>query len=170
MVKLLDLLSMKNSYKEGKYVYKKGGNLKTTWRKQFREIIKVIKIPAFYKFLSNGYITHFIDGIDLQEDKPFNYRHDIVRAYPLNEKQKKAVIRIFKDIVYAGIKTGYTLADFTKRNLIVRGDDVFLIDYDVIIQGDLNEDYIKIFQNMLDYLEIDYRFNGDLKELEVMLR
>lgn len=135
------------------------------WRRKLASILKVIKIPAFASFVRNGYATEFINGIDLQEDTPFNFRHDIVRAYPLNEIQRRKVIKIFKDIVYAGIETGYTLADFTKRNIILDGNTPYLIDYDVIIEGDLPQDYIDIFQRMLDYLEIDYKFNGDLKEL-----
>ena len=157
---------MKKTYRKAGRVYKTDEmRLNNEWKRKFKPILKTIKIPAFLEFLPYGYITRYIEGIDLQEDLPFQPRHDIVRGYPLNEKQREGVIKIFRDIVFAGLNTGYTLADFTKRNIILKGDQPYLIDYDIIIEGDLPEDYIKIFQKMIDYLELDYQFDGDLQKL-----
>lgn len=156
---------MKNLYREGCLIIKHDDVLDEVWQEKLSKIMEVIKLPLFVRFIDKGYISVFKDGIDLQMDKPFDHRHDRVRAYPLNKIQREGVIKIFKDIVYAGIKTGYTLADFTRRNIILVDDTPYLIDFDVIIEGELNMDYINIFQKMLDYLEIKYRFDGDLKKL-----
>lgn len=155
---------MKKCYLDNDLVYKINDN-GSEWSYQLIRIMEYVDIPAFVKLIPGGYVTKFIDGLDLQEDKPFQPRHDIVRGYPLNPIQKQRVIKIFSDIVLAGIKTNFTLADFTKRNIIMQGDIPYLIDYDVIIEGKLNSDYIAILQKMLDYLEIPYKFDGDLERL-----
>lgn len=152
----------------GDVVYKIDPKLNDEWKEKLQEIMKYMGIPAFEGFIEGGYKTRYIDGFDLQEDRPFKPRHDIVRAFPLTTIQKKRVLKIFKDIVYAGIKTGYTLADFTKRNIILEGMTPYLIDYDVIIE-DFNKDYIDLFQKMIDYLEIDYKFDGNLHALYKVL-
>ena len=154
--------------RKGNYVYKTAEVLNADWREKFASIMEYMHFPAFIKFIPNGYVTKYIDGYDLQEDKPFNYRHDIVRAYPLNDTQRQGVIKILKDVVFSGLKTGYILGDFTKRNIIIKSDTPYLIDYDVIIE-EFNEDYIRIYQTMLDYLQIEYEFKGNLKELHERL-
>ena len=155
---------MKKIYIDGDTVVKVDMKLDLAWREKLMKIMEYMEIPAFQKFIYRGYVTKFINGKDLQEDFPFLHRHDEVRSYPLNPIQYDSVIKIFKDIVYAGIKTGYILADFTKRNIIVTDDKAYLIDYDIILE-ELNEDYIRIYQNILNYLKIDYQFDGDLVKL-----
>ncbi len=146
--------------KRGRFVYKTNETLTLEWKEKFMAIMDYMYFPAFVRFIPGGYVTEFINGVDLQEDIPFNYRHDIVRAYPLTNFQRQKIIEILKDILNAGIKTGYYLGDFTKRNIIMEVRQPFLIDYDVIIE-EFNEDYIRIYQTMLDYLKIDYKFDGD---------
>lgn len=143
-------------------VYKKDNTLDKEWRRKFESILEVIDLPAFAFFIHKGYAAWFINGIDLHGERlEGGESFDVV----LNDTQKEKIIDIFKDIVYAGIKTGYTLADFTRKNIMIDGNTPYLIDYDVIIEGELNEDYIRIFQKMLDYLEIDYQFDGNLENL-----
>lgn len=150
--------------RRGDYVYKTNDRLDREWREKFMDIMEYVYFPLFVNFIPGGYVTKFIGGVDLQEDEPFNPRHDKVRSYPLNEIQRERVIQILKDILYAGIRTGNYLGDFTRRNIIITGNTPFLIDYDVII-GSFNEDYIRIYQTMLDYLQIDHQFDGDAKNL-----
>ena len=157
---------MKKIRREGDLVIKIGKEFTVDWESKLTKVLTVINIPAFVKFIPNGYVTKFIDGVDLQSDKPFKWRHGVLNSdYKLNEIQRQKVIKIFKDIALAGIKTNYTLADFTKRNIIIKGNELYLIDYDVIIEGKLPQDYINLFQKMLDYLKINYKFDGDLKKL-----
>lgn len=146
-------------------VLKIDNKLDQAWREKFEKILEHMDIPAFIGFVDGGYQTKYIDGIDLQEDLPFQPRHDKVRSFPLTKLQRERVIKIFRDIVKSGIETNYILADFTKRNIILKEDIPYLIDYDVIIEGELSQDYIDLWQKMLDYLEIDYRFDGGLKKL-----
>lgn len=155
---------MKKITREGAVIVKQDAVLNKDWKNKFKEIKKHMEFPLFVRFIPNGYITIYVDGEDLQCDKPFKPRHDIVRAKPLNKAQRDNIILIFKDVVNAGIKTGFTLADFTKRNIMLVENNAYLIDYDVIIE-EFNQDYIDIFQKMLDYLEIDFKFKGDLKAL-----
>lgn len=143
-------------------VYKIDKTLNDKWRRRFEAILKIIELPAFAFFIHKGYAAWFIDGIDLHgENLESKEPYDV----QLNSIQRKRVIKIFRDIVYAGIKTGYTLADFTRKNIMIDGNTPYLIDYDIIIEGELNQDYINIFQSMLNYLEIDYQFDGNLENL-----
>lgn len=152
--------------RENSLVFKENKNLNAKWRTKLEKIMTVIKLPAFRLFLHNGYVTEFIKGTDLWGENMDGKEPCDLKLTP---KQREAVIKIFRDIVYAGIKTGYTLADFTRKNVMVEGNKAYLVDYQVIIEGELNEDYIRIFQTMLDYLEISYKFDGDLKKLHERL-
>lgn len=148
--------------RENSLVFKENKNLNAKWRLKLEKIMTVIKLPAFRFFLHNGYVNEFIKGTDLWGE---NMDGKEPLDLKLSPKQREAVIKVFRDIVYAGIKTGYTLADFTRKNVMVEGNKAYLVDYQVIIEGDLNKDYIRIFQTMLDYLQISYKFDGDLKKL-----
>lgn len=143
-------------------VYKRDKTLNDKWKKKFETILKVIDIPAFAFFTYKGYATWFIHGTDLHGE---NLENKMFQDIQLNSIQRKRVIKIFRDVIYAGIKTGYTLADFTRKNIMIDGNTPYLIDYDVIIEGELNQDYINIFQTMLDYLGISYQFDGNLENL-----
>lgn len=150
--------------KKGNFVYKTNKRLNYEWKEKFVLIMEYVYFPAFVKFIPNGYVAKYINGIDLQEDKPFKPRHDIIRSYNLSATQKKKIIEIWKDVLLAGVRTGFFLGDITRRNFLVKKDEVYLIDYDVIIEK-FNSDYIKIYQTMLDYLCLSYRFNGDAQKL-----
>lgn len=149
---------------KNEWVYKTNSSvLNNQWRNNFKKILEVMKIPLFVKFIPNGYVTRYVDGVDLDGDGFCDYIS--VQPLKLTTQQRATVVKIFKDIVEAGIKTNYTLADFTRKNVLLTNDGAFLIDYDVIIEGQLNNEYIKLFQQMIDYLKIDYTFDGNLKGL-----
>ncbi len=147
---------------KGILVFKRGKQFDWEWRRKLQEIMHIIDLPAFFCFQEDGYVTRFIDGTDLHGE---NLSDKLSEEIILTRLQRKRLIKLFKDIVYAGIETGYILADFTKKNIMLHKNNVYLIDFEVIIEGELNQDYINIFQQMLDYLKIDYRFDGDLKKL-----
>lgn len=153
---------MRKTRREGDLVIKTSSLHDEEWKKKLEKIMTVMEIPLFVKFIPNGYVTRFIDGTDLQGDKWFNYIEE--EPLDLNGWQRRNVVKIFKDIVWAGIETGYLLADFTKRNVLLLENKAYLIDYDVIIE-EMTEDYIHIFNEMLKFLKVPYTFNGDLKEL-----
>lgn len=148
---------------ERKWMPKRGKFCTQEW------LAKMDQLGFIFSRIDGGYMEDYFDGTDLQEDRPFAHRHDVVRYLALTPTQRQNVRSLFKKIVGRAIKTGYLLADFTRRNVILVGDEAHLIDFDIIINVEpekpIPSEYIRIFQEMIDYLEIDYIFDGNLKKL-----
>lgn len=144
------------------------------WATGLMAISETIKIPALKGIVLGsmgevGYVTDYIDGEDLQEDKPFNYRHDKVRAKKINDTTTIKIVELLKKILIGAIGSGYLICDVTKRNILVKDNEAYLVDFDIIEEikdGMLtNQSYIQIYQELLDYLKIKHVFYGDIKQL-----
>lgn len=163
---------MKNIYRLGKLVIKKDPlNLDSAWKLKLKEIMKIWRFHAFNNFVKGGYSTYYVDGVDLQGDRPFKHRHDRLKLIDLSPEVRSKVIRTFRQLVLAGMTTDYFLCDLTPRNIILNNDCPYFIDFDVIwdMKKPLSNDYIEIIQRMLKYLTIDYKFDGGLYALHKVL-
>lgn len=150
---------------ERKYVTKRSNKCDDSWWKK----VEVLGIKSI-AWVPGGYKMPYYDGIDLQEDRPFSHRHDKVRFLKLNPIQKRNVANLFKNEVKAALETGYLIGDLTRRNIIMCGNTPYRIDFDMVFDiNNLPESVISTRQEMLDYLEIDFKFTGDLKELYKIL-
>lgn len=141
------------------------------WEHKFEEIQDRLVTP-FINFIPQGYITKYIDGIDLYGNKPFDTKKP-ERETSIHVVGKKKVASLFADICLAGIDTGFLLGDVTRRNIILdlRNGNLYPIDFDLIVDANnIPQDTVNVFQEMLKYLELDYIFTGNLRELYKILR
>ena len=80
----------------------------------------------------DGYIMPYIGGRDLWGDKPFRPLHGKQRQVFLNNKERGSIQKLIDSILLAGEKTGWYIQDVTKRNIILRDEEAYLIDFDEI--------------------------------------
>lgn len=145
------------------------------WGAEIEEISSVVVIPAFKGLIISdtgyvvGYMMDYIDGTDLQEDKPFEHRHDKVRVKKLNKIQEEMVLQLILTLLIGAIGSGYLICDITKRNIMLDNKAAYLVDLDTvcpIVNGKLeDQSQIDILQETLDMLKIDYVFDGDINKL-----
>lgn len=140
--------------------------LNKDWYKKAQAVIPRIKEIPFRAFLTNGYVTKFVDGVDLHGDKPFKPDHSKVKVASLTTEEIKAVKNLIRNVFKTAIETGYLVADITKRNILIKDGKAYLVDMDEIIDIEngtiTNPDYINIFREILDFVGVE--FNGKINE------
>lgn len=137
------------------------------WRKRLELFMSECPLPAFVRFLQKGYITEYIDGVDLWGDTPFEFGGNTT-PFELSDAQKENVLALLKDVVRAAYKTEVYLGEFTRRNIMLRGDTPYLIDYDHLYEGKVMEPSSAAgYQELLDFLEVEYDFksHGNIEKL-----
>ncbi len=152
-------------------------SLDEKWGKKLENILHHLKNSVFLKYIYQqkkmvGYSTTFINGKDLHGDFPFHPSSGVDNYIRLSVLQRKNVMELLLSNVKAGIVTGYFLGDFTKRNVILKDDDAYLIDYNDVVpskRGVVSKDYTTLLQLFLNYLDLNYTFDGDLYKLEKRL-
>ena len=125
--------------------------LSSEWRSKMEALLPFFELGAWAGFLENGYRTYYIEGTDLQGNKPFEIdgsRSQVV--VPI--EQRLQVLAIFGSAIRAGRRLGFTLADITCGNILTDGNQCFLIDYDVIVPWPLPESHVQVWQNTLRLL------------------
>jgi hypothetical protein len=150
----------------GDIVIKRNENLDDEWEKRLSKVLELVDTTAFDSFATGGYATKFIDGIDLYGSRPYKGE---TKEFILDLRTRENLVDLFKSVVFAGIETGYYLADFTRRNIVVYNHYPYLIEFDEIIT-EFDQSYIDIYQEMIDFLNIDYKFKGNPKELYEVLK
>lgn len=136
----------RETYRDGNYVISKDViRLDLEWKKKFKVILSRWHLPAFVKFIDNGYVTHFINGQDIHGNPPFGA--DISKGNILNKEQRNKVTKLFMKATDIGMDLGYTLGDITCSNIMVNDEGIFLIDYEVIVDFPLSNNYITVWEN-----------------------
>jgi len=141
-------------WRDGDLVYKRdSARLDAKWADQMQTIIQHWQ-PwnqlALHTFLSNGYITRFIDGTDLHGNPPFCNTEDTVVV--LSPTRRFEVLSIFAQAIEVGETLGFTLGDITCGNLMMDDNSIYLIDYDVIVPWPLPESHVRVWNNTLRLL------------------
>ena len=136
-------------WREGDVVYKKDDlRLGPDWRKQMERILEVCPPPAWRGFIENGYATKYIDGPDLQGNLPFIMDGNAVPCtLPLEYRYQ--VLQIFMDMRWVGERLGFTFGDMTCGNMMFDGNQVYLIDFEVIVSYPFSNDYQSIWDNTI---------------------
>jgi len=160
-------------YKLGNHIYRISHPLSIEWAHSIQRMMECVSIPGFVGLVRpndfmgyRGYVTDYISSKDLWGDEPFNPEHGNRKEIKLDKKQRQMVIDLLKRIVFAGWISGWYLPDVNRRNILMDNGGAYLVDYeDVVSVTDITEGHIHIMQELLDYLKIDYKFDGDLKGL-----
>jgi len=148
----IDYSSSVKLWREGRYVYKVDPvRLGPDWREKMNKMI--FRPPVlFERFIENGYVTRYLDGTDAHGNKPFSNTGKSGKSI-LNFEQKLDVLRIFERAKECGEMFGFTFGDITCGNMMTGNElnpnGVWLIDYDVIVDYPLSDDYIRIWENTL---------------------
>lgn len=79
------------------------------------------------------YITDYINGRDLLGDLPFHPSHGIIRKVILSDTAKNNLRSCIEKVKEAGRELGYTLGDVTRRNIILKDDFPYLVDFDDLL-------------------------------------
>lgn len=136
-------------WREGNLVYKVDPNrLGDEWQKKFSGILDYYCPELLYDVIENGYVTRYVDGIDLHGNKPFDLDGS-VQTCGLPPYGRLGVLKIFELARRAGGFLGYTFGDITCGNILFDGTKFYLIDYEVITEYPLSQAYTHIWTNTL---------------------
>jgi len=122
--------------------------LSTPWRQKMEAILEAWQVPGFEGFIQNGYMTKYIKGMDFHGNPVFTMDGKALSC-PVDSALKLKVLPIFAGAIAAGEKTGFTLGDMTCGNLLTDGDEIILIDYDVIVSWPLSLPYVRLWNRTL---------------------
>ena len=122
-----------------------------SWKAKMEAILKMWNVPGFYGFIENGYTTKYVDGFDLQGNKPFEMDGNKVDVVVSNQL-KLEVLELFGNAIRVGKALGFTFGDITCGNIFTDGQKLYLIDYDVIVPYPLSEEYESVWKNTLNLL------------------
>lgn len=144
--------SSRHIWRRGDLIFKVDPErLDSEWLSKMELLLPIVELGAWAGFHENGYRTHFIDGTDLQGNRPFEMDGS-KSAVILSKSQRLSVLSIFGDAIQAGRLMGYTFGDITCGNILTDGKQCFLIDYDVIVPWPLPESHVQIWSNTLKLL------------------
>lgn len=119
------------------------------WKKRLEAFMAECPLPAFVQFLPKGYVTKYIDGVDLWGDKPFERGST---NFALSDVQRQNILSLVERAVSASVKTGVYLGDITRRNIILKGDIPYLIDYDHMYEGQASRSH---YREIMDFLNCE---------------
>ena len=137
-------------WKKDNLVYKyKPDILNLLWRKKMGKILKEWELPAFYDFMEGGYITHYINGTDLHGTTPFLIDSSCGPCILNTDIDIKKALSIYETAITIGEKLGFTFGDITLGNIMVDHMDMYLIDYDSIVNWPLKKDVKNVWFNSL---------------------
>jgi thiamine kinase-like enzyme len=144
--------STRKKYRNGSLVVSIDPNrLTSNWQQKMQAILNIYDIPLFHSFIKDGYTTRYLEGCtDLHGNIPFCAA--ISDKTILTETQREKVKSLLVDIQNVGKKLGFTFGDITCSNILLKEDDLYLIDYEVIVDYPLNESYQRVWENTIRLL------------------
>lgn len=158
-------LSIYRRYKDVKpvsyAVIKTNEEFDSDWMQRVKTVLPHLsKYIPFIDFILDserviGYATKYIDGWDLWGDRPFEYYG---REYPaesiehnvfLTSVQRANIIQMLRAILDTGVQFGVAPSDITRRNIMVKGDECYLIDLCQVSDVVQGEDVHKVISTEL---------------------
>lgn len=137
-------------WREGDYVYRyEPDKLDGQWRQNMEQILGLWQIPGFVDFTDGGYITRYVNGHDLQGNRPFQMDGSKIDTV-IPDAERHRILPMFYNAMKVGEQLGFTLGDMTCGNIFTDGQsNYYLIDYEVITEYPLNRTYLDIWNNTL---------------------
>jgi hypothetical protein len=121
--------------------------LDEVWQEKIRQIQEIWDLPFFKQTVYGGYLTHYIEGPDLDGNRPFQRCESSTFNVDLTDQQRACVKDIFRQARRVGETLGFTFGDITCGNLMINGDTVHLIDFDGIVSWPLNIGSFRVWNN-----------------------
>ena len=132
-------LSIYRRYKDVKpvisAVIKTNQEFDSDWMQRVKKVLPHLsKHIPFIDFIFDGdrvkgYSTKYINGRDLWGDRPFEYltgEHNVF----LTSTQRANLKQMLRNILSTATQIGVAPSDITRRNIMVEGDECYLIDLD----------------------------------------
>jgi len=140
-------------WRVGNTVIKKNpSRLTKEWRIKAEKIFNIWQPSNFIDFTDGGYICDYIDGTDLHGNKIFCehtcHPHNCILTIP----EKYKVLEIFSNVIQVGNTLGFTFGDITCGNILKSHDNLYLIDFDVIIDYPPDNTYSVLWDNTLNII------------------
>jgi len=137
-------------WREGDLVYKTNPRrLNSEWKNKILQIFSVWTPPNFVSLIEDGYITRYIDGTDLHGNKPFE-EDGSNQSCCLTSTKRADTLFFFGKAIEIGQQTGFTFGDLTCGNILIdKNENLFLIDYDVIVDYPLQDSPVSVWNNTL---------------------
>lgn len=138
---------------------------KRTWAAVYRTDVRVEDGMVWKMVDGKATWTPFRDGFDLHGDRPFRSTHGapVIRLSGPNAAALRILVR---NVASDALQDGTYPSDFSPRNVIVNGDEAWLIEdrpSERVAGTHVTEPWLSIWRSTLSAIGLP--FSGDLREL-----